>query len=400
MFVVYSALGILFAADMLVWRLSLSTQGLAGHGGLRVALHLFFLLQTASLAAIAWGVHTRSWSPPAALLILALLWHLLVLPVALAGGILGVTGAGVLALIRFFQPAPHLQAPDLAGGLSRRGFLGLALALTPPVLTAALSAIAAVQLKAFRIRRLTLSVPSLPPGLDGITIVHLSDLHVGQFTNGPVLAKVVAAANALKPDLMLFTGDLVNNSLSWLPQAIAALQELRPAPVLCEGNHDLIEDASAFVLSVKNVGLPLLINETLTLSLRGVPVQLLGLRWGAPTTAPHEDWESGIAASMRELLAQRDQAAFPILLAHHPHAWDHAGDIPLTLSGHTHGGQLMLNDTLGFGPLMYRYWSGVYTRATPAGGLHALVVNNGIGNWFPLRTHAPAELLHLTLRNS
>jgi predicted MPP superfamily phosphohydrolase len=98
---------------------------------------------------------------------------------------------------------------------------------------------------------------------------------------------------------------------------------------------------------------------------------------------------------MDVLLRQLRADAFPILLAHHPHAFDPAAaaGIPLTLAGHTHGGQLMLTDTLGFGPAMFRYWSGEYRK-----GDNALVVSNGVGNWFPLRINAPAEIIHLTLR--
>ena len=100
---------------------------------------------------------------------------------------------------------------------------------------------------------------------------------------------------------------------------------------------------------------------------------------------------------MRALVQQRDRDAFPILLAHHPHAFDAAAEaeMPLTLSGHTHGGQLMLNEQLGFGPAMFRYWSGLYQR-----GQSKLIVSNGVGNWFPLRTNAQAEIVHITLRRS
>ena len=69
--------------------------------------------------------------------------------------------------------------------------------------------------------------------------------------------------------------------------------------------------------------------------------------------------------------------------------------VPLTLSGHTHGGQLMLNEQLGFGPAMFRYWSGLYQR-----GQSKLIVSNGVGNWYPLRVNAPAEIIHLTLRRA
>jgi predicted MPP superfamily phosphohydrolase len=83
-------------------------------------------------------------------------------------------------------------------------------------------------------------------------------------------------------------------------------------------------------------------------------------------------------------------------VALHPHAFDATAraSIPLTLGGPSHGGQFMHNPELGVGPLMYRYWSGLYRK--PAG--QAAGISNGAGNWFPLHTAAPAEILHLTLR--
>jgi predicted MPP superfamily phosphohydrolase len=138
------------------------------------------------------------------------------------------------------------------------------------------------------------------------------------------------------------------------------------------------------------------VNDTAIVPVRDVPVQVLGLRWGAKQGDPKAMSSRGdlaIAASMKELLSQRQADAFPILLAHHPHAFDYAEDIPLTLSGHTHGGQLMLTKEIGFGPALFRYWSGLYRKAD-----RALVVSNGVGNWFPLRVQAPAEIVHITLR--
>ena len=127
--------------------------------------------------------------------------------------------------------------------------------------------------------------------------------------------------------------------------------------------------------------------DSATTMIRGQRVQLLGLPWNHSV--------AGMRDSAAALLARRDPGAWPLLLAHHPHAWDFADEIPLTLSGHTHGGQLMLTGRLGAGSLFYRYWSGLYSR--PSG---ALVVSNGVGNWFPVRIQAPAEILHLTLRRA
>jgi len=129
-------------------------------------------------------------------------------------------------------------------------------------------------------------------------------------------------------------------------------------------------------------------------------VQLLGLRWGASGQAVHSPRarsDEAIADSMQVLLKQRRPEAFAVLLAHHPHAFDPAAEagIPLTLAGHTHGGQLMATPHVGFGPWMFRYWSGLYARSASR-----LVVSNGVGNWFPLRVNAPAEIVHLTLHRA
>ena len=126
-----------------------------------------------------------------------------------------------------------------------------------------------------------------------------------------------------------------------------------------------------------------------TETLRGTLVQLLGLTW-------RQGGDMGVNGAMSRLLPQRHPDAFQILLAHHPHAFDPAAaaGIPLVLSGHTHGGQLMLNERLGAGPAMFRYWSGLYRKPGSA-----LFVSNGVGNWFPLRFHAPAEIAKFTLRS-
>jgi hypothetical protein len=114
-------------------------------------------------------------------------------------------------------------------------------------------------------------------------------------------------------------------------------------------------------------------------------VQILGVRWNRVYGLPRD---AAIADSTRAVLKQRQSDAFPILLARHPHAFDTAVEagVPLTLSGHTHGGQVMLDSQHGFGPWMFRYWSGLDQR-----GGSQLVVSNGVGNWFPLRVDAPRK---------
>ena len=304
---------------------------------------------------------------------------------------------GVTGVRRLLE---NRDAPAATGAhpLTRRDFARLLATAIPALTTVGAAAIALWQIERFRIRRLTVALPDLPAALDGLTIAHVTDFHVGQFTRSAVLDRIVAATNDLRADLILFTGDLINFALSDLDAGLTALRRLRATHgvFLCEGNHDLFEDAAAFRRRTRAAGLRLLVNETASITIRGVALQILGLRWGAAGHHAHDPASRGdaaIAGSMRALLAQLQPGAFPILLAHHPHAFDFAENIPLTLAGHTHGGQLMVTPVIGFGPMLYRYWSGLYRQ-----GQRALIVSNGTGNWFPLRTRAPAEIIHLTLR--
>jgi predicted MPP superfamily phosphohydrolase len=264
---------------------------------------------------------------------------------------------------------------------------------TPVLLTGAGVAYSRTQVREFRIRPMSVALPSLPPQLDGLRIALVADLHVGTFTNGQTLKRIIEETSRLDADLVLLPGDLINNALADLSDALDAVSNMqsRHGAYLCIGNHDLIEDGAEFVRRVK-ARAPLLINESRIVSIRGQHVQLLGLPWNRD--------EALIAGSVRELSRQIAPGAFPILLAHHPHAFDAAAaaGIPLTVSGHTHGGQLMLSDEFGFGPLMYRYWSGFYRK--PAANGASLIVSNGVGNWFPVRIGAPAEIIHLTLRSA
>ncbi len=321
-------------------------------------------------------------------------WHFLGLASLLVIGAGAVPVFLARTISRSFGRGSSAGSPH-PSELTRRDFLGLAAAAGPPLFTLSLTGISMAQLERFRIRNFTLGVAGLPPALDGMTIAHVSDMHVGRFTSGAVLRKMVDATNSLHADLVLLTGDLINDALADLPAALDIVRALDPRSGLwmIEGNHDLIENGAEFERRVRESGVPFLLDEAATLIVRGTPIQLLGLRW---TRANSKDHDESVARSVRSLAAKREPGVFPILLAHHPHAFDAAAEekLPLTLSGHTHGGQLMLNEQVGCGPAIFRYWSGVYAR-----GASQLVVSNGVGNWFPLRVNAPAEIVHITLRS-
>ncbi len=129
-------------------------------------------------------------------------------------------------------------------------------------------------------------------------------------------------------------------------------------------------------------------------------MQIQGLRGGAEGREKRgrgSGDEAGARENIELIRGNIDPDALSIAVAHHPHAFDAAADagIQLTVAGHTHGGQLMLTDNIGAGPMMFRYWSGLYQKDSAS-----LVVSNGVGNWLPLRINSPAEIVHVKLRGA
>jgi predicted MPP superfamily phosphohydrolase len=293
------------------------------------------------------------------------------------------------------SPAPQPAGTPLqTNPLARREFIGACVAAAPALLTVGFTGLAMKQINSFRVRRAVISIPTLPRQLDGLTIAHVSDIHVGRITCGRVLRDIVNTTNNLRADLVLLTGDLINYELSDLSDAIGLVKQMhgRYGQYLIEGNHDLIEDARVFRERMKASGIPYLLHETAIADVRGHPMQFFGLRWA---DAMGHKLDRICRRDLNALLKQRQPDAFPIFLAHHPHAFDAAAEagLPLTLSGHTHGGQLMANSQYGVGPVLFRYWSGLYKK-----GNSQLFVSNGVGNMFPVRINAPAEIVHLTLK--
>ena len=391
---VLALIGTMFALDILWWAAS---ARIAKPTFARITVAIFALAQ---LAGLIWLLTQRFAHAESMALFskfamaTVFIWHMILLPVLL---LLTVALLPILAMVALIRSTRRLRnfnlAPaDARGALSRRQFLGVALAAAPPLFNLSLATVAVRQLDQFRVRRFVLPIAGLPSDLHGLTITQISDMHVGRFTSGRVLREVVRVVNELRADLALLTGDLINDALIDLDHGLDLVRSMqaRHGVYLIEGNHDLIENGLEFERRVKDSGIPFLLDESIVITIRGAPLQLLGLSW----TRARENRDVAIAAAVRELLNQRQPESFPILLAHHPHAFDAAAaaSVPLTLSGHTHGGQLMLNEQCGFGPALFRYWSGLYRQ-----GASKLIVSNGVGNWFPLRVRAPAELLHLTL---
>jgi predicted MPP superfamily phosphohydrolase len=381
-------LGLIFSANLACWAaLNFILVRLSAPNALHWSLAVFILLQLIGMSVLI-GARLIGYQPGTGMgrpiLSLVMIWNLLL---AIPTAALATVWAVILWLTGAYAQ-PILDSPWRTAGL---------IVASLPFVAALAATVAAVsQLSTFRINRIKLTIPNLPAELKGLTIAHLSDLHIGKLTRGQVLEDMVTATNLLQPDLILATGDLINMALEDLPKGFEILRAMksRYGLFLVEGNHDLIENGSVFEASAAASGLKFLFNEMAAISIKAQIVQIIGLRWGDGMMLPKNSSDSVSTDAFQTLMEKRDPNDFTILLAHHPEVFDRAAEagIPLTLAGHTHGGQLMLTQKIGFGPWLYKYWSGLYQK-----GSSQLVVSNGAGNWFPLRIHAPAEIIHLTL---
>lgn len=320
-------------------------------------------------------------------------------------------GAMIVARRMIFpQPAPTAptavsvapSANDEQQSLwSRRALLKTAFATGPMAVLVGTTGLSRVREGQLLVHRHELPAPWLPKRLRGLTLTHISDLHVGRLYRPWMLGRMIDAVNKLDSDIVVVTGDIVDASNEMLPPAIGALKQLnhRHGIFLSIGNHDMIDSRTEFVRYTRE-HLPLLINEQCTLDIGGERITIAGLDYANRNVSTSDNRRSDMDNALEMLIGYDALRDGPVIgLAHHPHAWDVLGPmgIPLTLSGHTHGGQIMFNppgsaSDLGIGPMLFRYLRGFYHRPG-----ETLFVNSGVGNWFPLRIHAPAEVVQLRL---
>lgn len=246
------------------------------------------------------------------------------------------------------------------------------------------------------VTRRTLSFPGLPPALDGLTLLHLSDLHAGVHMGEDKMRAIVDQANALRPDLIVETGDMIDISASYVPSYVRAFRDLS-APLGCVtvlGNHDHYTGVDAVVRGLRDAGHVLVRNGCHVVERGGATLALLGID-------DPENWriDDPQPAFVDLALRAAPHDAFQILLAHRPGAWDSAAlrGIPLTLAGHIHGGQFYL-PVLGWsaGRLITKYVMGHFQR-----GESQLYVSRGIGVvGVPIRVFVPPEIEFFTLRRA
>ncbi|MEL7238689.1 MAG: metallophosphoesterase, partial [Planctomycetota bacterium] len=235
---------------------------------LRVGVAVFAAAQVVVIAILLSGHR------PALPLSMAYLWLLILMPLSIIAIAIKTLVAGAFTLAtKFGVTSPSESSTEGETWPTRRSVLAAAVA-APPVLTLAGAGIGYSELDDFIIQRETLTLPNLPPALRGMTIAHVSDTHVGAFTKGRVLTKLVDAVNGLDADLVLFTGDLVNRKVSDVPAAGDMMNGMRGkhGVYIVEGNHDLFDGVDTFHRACEKAGLDLIANASRQLSINGYPV--------------------------------------------------------------------------------------------------------------------------------
>ena len=233
----------------------------------------------------------------------------------------------------------------------------------------------------------------LPPELDGMAIAHITDLHATALLNAPRVAAVVAKTNALNPDIIVCTGDLVDGTPSKREADVAPLRDLRAryGVYACEGNHEYYSGHEQWMRKFNALGLPLLHNSHAIVRVKGKKLAIAGVN--DPVAARFGKQ----GPDLQKALAGIPADAPVILLAHQPGAarQNAAHKVDLQISGHTHGGQM-----IGFDRIVASRNAG-FVRGLYTVGKMQLYVGTGAGLWtgFPVRVGVPAEIARIVLRS-
>jgi predicted MPP superfamily phosphohydrolase len=247
-----------------------------------------------------------------------------------------------------------------------------------------------VRRRLFQIERIDVPVPGLDPALDGFRIVQLSDLHVGALTPKTWADRWVAAANREEADLAVVTGDMVTSGVDFHEDIALSLGELksRHGAVVSMGNHDYFGEGEPLITRLREKGCTVLRNEGRVLEHQGGSFFLAAI---------DDTWTR--RADINRALAERPDGMPTVLLAHEPAMFDEAAErgVALTLSGHTHGGQVavpFIARRASLAHLTNRYNAGIYRI-----GDRVLYVHPGLGTTGPpIRLGAAPVIAVLTLR--
>jgi predicted MPP superfamily phosphohydrolase len=239
------------------------------------------------------------------------------------------------------------------------------------------------------VRRVEIALARWPRALNGFRIVQISDIHIGPILGRGFARALTERVNALAPDLVAVTGDLVDGPVEKLHEDVAPFAELRGrhGVYFVTGNHDVYSGGEPWVERVRELGMRPLRNERVAIG-GAEGFDLAGV------DDHRGDWVRGSTEDFDAALAGRDPARAVVLLAHDPGSFRRAAarGVDLQLSGHTHGGQIW---PFNFLVRLAVPWVAGLHRS----GASQLYVSRGSGFWGPpMRLFAPAEITEIVLR--
>ena len=255
--------------------------------------------------------------------------------------------------------------------------------------------------RALTVSRLTVSVANLAPALDGLRIVQISDIHIGAYCDTRELAAHVDRVNRLEPDLICVTGDIVDRAETG-PIGFPVLAGLRArhGVVVTLGNHDFYAGADQVTDDLRrHTAFTVLRNETATVAVNGARLHVVGV------DDLGLDWARGVPEhpALPPLVAELPNDEPFIVLTHRPDCFPQAADLgaALTLSGHTHGGQIGLPARRGRKPRNLAEFITRFDRGQFQRGAATLYVNRGIGfTGQKIRLFCPREIAVIELRSA
>lgn len=239
-------------------------------------------------------------------------------------------------------------------------------------------------------QQLDVCSPAWPKEWDGLRIAHVSDIHVGDLMS---IERAVGLAELMaeeKPDIICNTGDVADLVCPDLSPFFEACAAINPplGNFLVLGNHDELDDGEQVAVMAEQAGIHVLRNTQMNVEHDGRTLHIGGIEWSRTPS---------VCRTTIDRMLQ--DGPVDLLLSHNPKAFDHAAEcgIPLTLSGHTHGGQIARknrpNANLALA-MNHRRSAGMYEQ-----GDSRMFVTVGAGALFPLRMNCPAEIAVLTVRS-
>jgi predicted MPP superfamily phosphohydrolase len=305
-------------------------------------------------------------------------------------------------------PDPILDSPQ------RRQFIAGGMGLTLPALFGVATYGLHGALDELQVSpEVSVPIPHLPAALDGLRVVHLSDIHVGPYLRRRELESLVERVNTLRPDIIAITGDLIDRDIASLPDAVAGLRGLRAAEgiFLVTGNHDIYTDPFSFNArsrgavriadAMGEAGIRTLRDETVMIGEGAYQLAVMGMDWIVQRGSQNLFYDPARThAALDEMDAKLSPGTPKLLLVHHPETFREcpAYEIGLTLAGHTHGGgQIVLGDfrgqPIGITQIRFTYNRGLYRQ-----GNSSLYVSRGVGYLgLPIRLNCPPEIAQFRL---